>query len=62
VECRVTALFTVFFIGFIQRRRRWEDQTTRVREMKNAYKIVLENPEGKRKLRKLIRENAIILK
>jgi hypothetical protein len=30
--------------------------------MKKAYKIVLENPEGKRKLRKLIRENAIILK
>jgi len=41
---------------------RLEDQTTSISEVKNAYKIVIEKPKCKRKLRKLIGENAIILK
>jgi hypothetical protein len=40
----------------------WEDHTKRISEMKNAYQIVMENPKAKRMLRKLIGENAIILK
>jgi len=41
---------------------RWEDHTTRIIEVKNAYIIVMENPKSKRKLRNVTGENAIILK
>ena len=41
---------------------RWEDHTTRIIEVKNAYIIVMENHKSKRKLRKVTGENKIILK
>jgi len=41
---------------------RWEYHTTRISEVKNAYKSLMKNLKGKRKLRKLIGEKAIILK